>query len=111
MKKATIGIWIFHIVSLCSPLLFLLMHVPIWDGKEILLTSEFPLSIILFVMQCLALVSALVQLLFHLQRKEYPYLLSILGYALTVFSVISLCLFGYFFVLNLGNVPLIPPQR
>ncbi len=110
MKKTTIGTWIFFAVSFCSPLLYLSMYLPIWNGKELYLTSDNIFPTIIFVVQIIALVSAIMQLCFRLFKKEDSYLFSIIFLLLTIFSIASLCFVGYFFVLELLNIPWFPSQ-
>ena len=49
MKKATLGMRMFFAVSLGAPLLYLLMYVPIWNGKELLLTDSIAIMIFAFI--------------------------------------------------------------
>ena len=109
MKKATLGMRIFFAVSLGAPLLYLLMYVPIWNGKELLLTDS--IAIMIFALQCLALLSAVAHLCFRLFKKEYPQFFSVVSVLLTLVSVGFLCFVGYLFVLELFNVPWFPAQR
>ena len=110
MKKTTNGTWIFFAVSFCSPLLYLLMYLPIWNGKELYLTSDNPFPIIIFVAQIIALVCSITQLCFRLFKKEDSFLFSIIFLLLTVFSMVSLCFVGCFFILELLNIPWFPSQ-
>ena len=94
--KITAGQWIFLILSLLFPLLFLSMYLPIWNGKEILLENVF--SIGLFVFQCICLVLAVLQILFADFRNSNTCLLNIVFLFSSLCSLILTCYFGFFFL-------------
>lgn len=111
MKKPTVVQWVFWVLSLCPPILYLSMYLPIWNGKELHLTSDSLWAIVLFTLQCLALVSSLAELNFWLLKKEYSCTLSVISFLLTGLSFGFLCFTGFFFVLELLNIPWFPAQQ
>ena len=108
MKKQQ---WVFWALSLCPPLLCLSMYLPIWNGKELHLTGDNLWTIILFVLHCLALISSIAELTFWLFKKEYSCALSAIWFLLTLMSFLCLCFVGFFFVLELLNIPWFPAQQ
>lgn len=107
--KTTPGQWIYLIVSLISPLLWLSMYLPIWNGKEILLEGVFPIG--LFVFQCICLVLAVLQLLFEKCRNSNSCLLNTVFFVSSLSSLVLTCFYGFLFVLVLFDIPWFPAQR
>ena len=111
MKNTTIGMRIFFVISICAPLLYFLMYLPVWNGKEFYLTEKNLFPTIIFVIQCLAFIFSSMHVAFFLFRKKRSSIISGISFLLTVLSVIILCFVGYFFVLELYGVPWFPAQR
>jgi len=109
MKKPTKGEWVYLILSLCSPLLYFVMCLP-WNG-EVYFIGDDPLSIVVFVLQCLVLIAAVTQMILRLMKKENSCLLCGASCLLTVLSFSILCFFGFFFLLELLGIPWFPAQR
>ena len=110
MKKP-ISRWTFLIVSLVVPLLYLSMYFPIWNGKEFLLANADIGHVILFTFQCICLVLAILQLLFPNFRNSDHRLLTLVFAFLFVCSLTLTCFVGFFFMLELFNIPWFPAQR
>lgn len=108
-KKPTKGEWVYLILSVCAPLLYFALCLP-WNG-EVYLIGDDPFSIAIFVLQCLALITSVTQLILRLMKKEYSCMLCVASCLLTVLSFSFLCFFGFFFLLELFNVPWFPAQR
>lgn len=107
-RKPTKGEWLYLILSLCPPLLYFAMCLP-WTGEVYLIVDD-PLSIIILVMQCLALITSVTQLILRLRNRECSCLLSVISCLLTVLSFAFVCFAGFFFVLELLNIPWFPAQ-
>ena len=107
--KTTMGNWVVLILSLISPLLYLSMYLPIWNGKGLSLEGAFP--IILFVFQCICFILALLQLLFVNLRNTDSCLLNFNFVFCSFSSLVLTCFFGFFFILELFNIPWFPAQR
>lgn len=113
MKKPTMVEWVYLILCLCPPLLYLSMYLPIWpiwNGREVHLVSDSLFSNAILVLQCLALITSVTQLIFRLLKKEYSCMLCVISCLLTVLSFVFLCFFGCFFVLELLGIPWFPAQ-
>ena len=111
MKTTTIGRWIFLILSLIVPFLYLSMYFPVWNGKELLLVNSGTLGIVLFVFQCVSLLFAILCLCFAKLRNSDSYLLFLVE---AIFFIASLAITGFcwfFFIMELLNVPWFPAQR
>jgi hypothetical protein len=109
--KTTTGGWIFLILSIFVPLLYLSMYFPFWNGKELLLANSGKLGIILFVFQCIWLVFATLRLCFAQLRNEDSCLLTSVFAFFFVCSLTLTCFVGFFFILELFNIPWFPAQR
>ena len=109
--KTTTGRWVFLILSLLVPILYLSMYVPIWNGKEILLANSGTFGIILFVVQWVCLAFAVVCLCCAKLRTADSCLLNLVAAFLFVASLTLTCFFGFFFLLEVFNVPWFPAQR
>lgn len=109
MKKPTKSEWVYLILSLCSPLLYFALCLP-WNGEGYFIDANL-FSIAVLIMQCLALIVSVTQLILRLLKKEYSCLLCIASCLLTVLSFSFLCFFGFFFVLELLGVPWFPAQQ
>ena len=110
MKTAT-SRWIFLILSLIVPCVYLSMYLPIWNGEELLLANSGKLGLILFVFQCMCLIFAIVCLCSDKVRNGDCWPLTFaLGFVLVVSLALTL-FFGSFFVLELSGVPWFPAQR
>ncbi len=107
--KTTPGQWTYLILSLISPLLFLSMYLPIWNGKEILLEGVFPIG--LFVFQCICLALAVLQILFANFRNSNSCLLNMVFFVSSLGSLVLTCFYGFLFVLVLFDIPWFPAQR
>ena len=108
--KVTKGRWAFLILSVIIPLLYLSMFLPVWNGKELLLTNSGALGTALFIFQCICLAFAFLRLCWNKIRNKDGWL----NVAAACFFIISLVItlfVGYFFVLELFNVPWFPAQR
>ena len=110
MKKTAIGKWIILAVAICSPLIYFSMYLPVWNGKEFYLTSDNLFPIIIFAVQCLAFICSVSHLCLCLFKKDISRSFSVISLSLTFLSIVSLCFVGYFFVLELLNVPWFPSQ-
>lgn len=99
------------ILSILAPLLYLSMYLPIWGGKELLLANSGKPGIILFVFQCICLVIAILRLcLAKVRDSDSCLLTSVLAFFM-VSSLVITCFFGFFFMLELFNVPWFPAQE
>ena len=107
--KTTRGQWAFLIVSLLVPLLFLMMFVPIWNGKELSLNTGV-FARILFAFQCFCLVLAILRLLFAQLRNPDHCLLSLVFGFFFVSSLVLTGFYGTIFLLELFHIPWFPPQ-
>lgn len=107
--KATPDQWIFLILSLISPLLWLSMYLPIWNGKELSLEGMFPIG--LFVFQCICLAFAVLQILFANFRNSNSCLLNTVFFFSSLSSLVLTCFFGFLFILELFNIRWFPAQR
>ena len=96
----------FPIISILIPLIYFSMYLPIWDSKELHLSSNI-VVITFFVLQCSALLAALLRLTFEIYNKEY----SILLIVPTIISILILCFVGYVFILNLYEIPIMPQPK
>lgn len=96
--KTTTGNWVVLILSLISPLLYLSMYLPIWNGIEISLANAGVPAIILFVFQCICLALAILQLLFVNLRNTDSCLLASIFLFCSVTSLVLTCYFGFVFV-------------
>lgn len=111
MKITTIGRWIFLILSLIVPFLYLSMYFPVWNGKELLLVNSGTLGIVLFVFQCVSLLFAILCLCFAKLRNSDSCLLFLVE---AIFFIASLAITGFcwfFFIMELLNVPWFPAQQ
>ena len=107
--KTTPDQWIFLILSLISPLLWLSMYLPIWNGKELSLEGVFPIG--LFIFQCICLAFAVLQILFANFRNSNSCLLNTVFFFSSLSSLVLTCFFGFLFILELFNIPWFPAQR
>lgn len=110
-KTTTIGRWIFLILSLIVPFLYLSMYFPVWNGKELLLVNSGTLGIVLFVFQCVSLLFAILCLCFAKLRNSDSCLLSLFEAIFFVASLAITCFCWFFFIWELLNVPWFPAQR
>lgn len=103
--------WGSLIFCLTVPLIYFLMYLPIWNGKELLLANSGKIGIIFFVYQCICLVFAILRLSFAKLRNAD----SCLGISVSAFfsfTSLAITLFvGYFFLLELFGFPSFPAQR
>ena len=106
--KCITGQRIFLLVSIIAPLLFLLMYFPIWNGKEILLSDT--ITTALFVFQCVSAILATGHLFLHSTAKKVCVTVSVILNCVAIFSIILTCFFGFFFMLELLNIPWFPAQ-
>ena len=107
MKRIS-GQGIILFLSIISPLLFLSMFLPIWNGKE--LELEGVLATILFVSQCISLVLAILQLLFVKLRNSDSCLLTLVFGLFFISSLLLTCFYGFLFILILLDIPWFPAQ-
>ncbi len=110
VKTMTIGRWIFLILSLIVPLLYLSMCFPIWNGKELLLANSGTLGIVLFVFQLVILLFAILCLCFAKFRNSDSCLLFSIEAIFFIASLAITCFCWFFFILELFNVPWFPSQ-
>ena len=108
MKRIS-GQGIILFLSIISPLLFLSMYLPIWNGIGPEL--EGVLSISLFVFQCICLVLGILQLLFVKLRNSDSCLLTLVFGLFFVCSLLLTCFVGFIFILELFSIPWFPAQR
>jgi len=109
--KRTAGQRTVLILSVILPSLYLLMYVPIWNGKELHLSGATIFPILLFTFQCLSLAAAVLQLLFVKLRNSDSCLLTLVFGFFFIGSFILTCFYGFLFVLTLFNVQWFPAQR
>ena len=107
MKRIS-GQSIILFLSIISPLLFLSMYLPIWNGKGPEL--EGVLSISLFVFQCICLVLGILQLLFVKLRNSDSCLLTLVFGLFFISSLLLTCFYGFLFILTLLDIPWFPAQ-
>ena len=108
MKRIS-GQGIILFLSIIAPILFIFMYLPIWNGKEISLENGV-LAIVLFVFQCIALVLAILQLLFVKLRNSDSCLLSLVFGLFFISSLLLTCFYGFLFILILLDIPWFPAQ-
>ena len=108
MKRIS-GQSIILFLSIIAPSLYILMYLPIWNGKEFLLNDVWPN--IAFLFQCISIVLAILQLLFVKLRNSDSCLLTLVFGSFFVGSLLLMCLGGYIFTLELFNIPWFPAQR
>ena len=108
MKKTTKGEWVYLILSVCSPLLFFVMCLP-WDGEVNLINANV-FSITIFAIQCLALITSVTQLIFHLMQKTCSCMFCAVSCLLTVLSFALVSFVGFFFLLEMLGIPWFPAQ-
>ena len=109
MKRLINRHFIFLIFSLIVPSLYLLMYLPVWDGKNLPLHND-GLIIVVFAFQCICFVVALLRLVLYLaHHKENSLAWLVFDFAV-VLSFVILCFVAYFFTLNLYDLPIFPPQ-
>ena len=109
--KTTTGQWIFLILSLIVPLIYLSMYLPIWNGKELLLANSGTPGIVIFVFQCICIVFAILCLCFDKIRNGDSCLLTLASAFFFIASLALTLLTGFFFILELFGVPWFPAQR
>ncbi len=110
-KKIITGRRVFLILSAISPLIYILMYLPIWHGKELNLSNG-ALILTFFIFQCISFLLALLRLYFDFAAPEREnVIISFILDCVTVISVIITCFAGYFFTLNLFDFPVMPAQR
>jgi len=101
--KTSMGRWIFLILSLIFPLLYLTMGFSIRNGIEV---TDYDL-----IFQCICLVLAILRLCFVKFRKcDYGLLTFVLD-CIVIISIGLTCFGGFFFMLELFHVPWFPAQR
>ena len=110
MKTST-GRWIFSILFLIIPLIYLSMYFPIWNGKELLLAHSGTPGIVLFIFQCICLLFAILHLCFAKLRNSDSCLLTLVAAFFFIASLVLTCFFGYFFLLEYLGIPWFPAQR
>ena len=111
MKKIT-GRWIFWIMSLILSLIYLSMYLPIWNGKELLLTNLGTLlELYFFVFQCICIVFAILCLCFDKTRNGDSCLLTLVSAFFFITSLALTLFVGFFFILELFGVLWFPAQR
>jgi len=108
MKKIS-GQGIILFLSIIAPSLYILMYLPIWNGKELLLYSV--LATILFVFQCISLGLAILRLLFVKLRISDSCLLTLVFGLFFISSLLLTCFVGFIFTLELFNIQWFPAQR
>lgn len=109
MKRIS-GQGIILILSIIFPLLYIFMYLPIWNGKELSLANGV-LAIIFFVVQCISLVLAILQLLFVKLRNSDSCLLTLVFGLFFISSLFLTCFVGFLFILELFGIPWFPAQR
>ena len=109
MKKPMKGEWAYLILSVCAPLLYFAMCLP-WNGEVYLIDANV-FSIAILVIQSLALLTSVTQLVFHLMKKTCSCMFCTISCLLTVLSFALVSFVGFFFLLELLGVPWFPAQR
>lgn len=107
-RKVEQGIMLF--LYLNPPILYFLMYLPIWNGKELSLTNAAAVSIIFFVFQSLSLAIAILQLLLKKFGNNDSCLLALVSAFFMIGSFMITSFVGLAFILNLFDISLIPPQ-
>ena len=108
MKRIS-GQGIILFLSIIAPSLYILMYLPIWNGKELLLYNV--LATILFVFQSISLGLAILQLLFVKLRNSDSCLLTLVFGLFFISSLLLSCFGGYIFIMELFGIPWFPAQR
>ena len=109
--QITKGRWIFLIFALLVPLLYFSMYLPIWNGKELILSNSGTPGIIFFAFQSICFVFVILCLSVAKLRNGDGCLLTSIGAFLFLASLALTCFTGYFFVLELLGLPSFPAQR
>ena len=99
---------LFLLISIIAPLLYLLMYLPIWNGKELVLSDM--ITMVLFVFQCVSAILATVHLFLHINAKKVCGTVSGILNCVAIFSIILTCFLGFIFTLELLNIPWFPEQ-
>ena len=103
-KQIKISVKIIAILSLIIPLLYCVMFLPIWNGKEL---TKVSFNFIDFI-QIIAFVSAAINTYFVFYKKLVKN--QIIFVLIMFVSATLFCLLFIFFVENLVGMPLFPPQ-
>ncbi len=105
------GYWVFSILSLLVPLLYLSMYLPIWNGKGLSLANPGVLPLILFIFQCICVIFAILRLVIVNLRNSDNCLMTFVSGFFFVCSLVLTCFFGFIFMLELFNIPWFPAQQ
>jgi len=98
----------FLLISIIAPALFLLTFLPIWNGKEIILSGVIVTA--LFVFQCVCVILAAVRLILDITSKNVSGTASVIFTGFAVCSIILTCFYCSIFMLELLNIPWFPAQ-
>lgn len=98
---------IISVISMLFPLLYALMYLPIWNGKNLKIYNNF--TLVLFIIQVIAFALAGINSYNIIFKRrllhQFTFIVSM------IISVLLLGFFGFFFVENLMGIPPIPPQH
>lgn len=104
MMNLTPGRKAFLILAFLTPLLYLSMYLPLWNGKELKISGV--LAAVLAGVQVLSLILAAVRL-FSKKCRRYALVFD----AVAVLSVLLTAFYGFIFLLELFHIPWFPPQN
>ena len=106
MKRFTSGELAYMILSVAAPAFYILLYLPIWQGRQLILGST--TVIVLFAFQCFCAVLALSRIVLLLCDKSLPFAFEALCFVLFLFSALLTCFVGLIFTLELFNIPWFP---
>lgn len=108
MKKEDLGRWICITISVLAPVLFFLMFIPIWGGKEF--THNGILNVLIALQSLCLAISCIYAGVCIRSKKPCSVLCILYGISTFVSVVISGFYFGIF-LLELFEIPWFPAQR
>lgn len=99
--------YLYSCIRILIPLLYLVMYLPIWNGKHLILDLNLVIMS-LFLFQCSALFHAILMMIYTVKRKEPSTDTFIISIIMTAISTVFLLFAGYVFCLNLLGLPIMP---
>lgn len=94
------------VLAAVFPLLYGVMYLPIWNGKELQIYNTVNLFTLLFQGVCFIIAAVRVKNIF-LNKVSFNFI----DYLIMPVSILLLCFVGFFFIENLLGIPPIPPQH
>ncbi len=97
---------IISVLAVVFPLLYGVMYLPVWNGKELRIYNTVNLFALLFQGVCF-IIAVIRAKKFFLNKVSF----NSIDYLIMTVSVLLLCFIGFFFTENLLGIPPIPPQH